>query len=160
MLSTAVHESSVDSHEASRLRWVSLKDTPKLVKLYNLAREGNPETRRSMLSWLEHGGGLALETPSQELVCAIRWREDAKGWTVDRIATLPEARGRGYGRWLMTKVEALAIRKNIPSLTLVLDEVNNELSQYYQRMGYRIIEQTDTTVTLDKRVGGTWQYKA
>ena len=151
----AAHE----PYEASRLRPVTLKDVAKLVELYNEARTPT-ETHATMVSWLEHGGGLLLETSTGELLCAIRWREDEGGWRIDRIATLPESRGLGYGRWLMTRLEALAIRNNIPSLTLTLNELRDDLTRYYTRMGYQVISKDATSVTLDKRVGGVWQVKA
>lgn len=147
-----------EPYEASRLRSVTLKDVGKLVELYNEARTKS-ETHSTMMSWLEHGGGLLLETSTGDLLCAIRWREDEGGWRIDRIATLPESRGLGYGRWLMTKLEALAIRNNIPYLSLTLNELRDDLTRYYTRMGYRVIDQDASSVTLDKRVGGVWQVK-
>ena len=148
-----------EAHEAARLRWAELKDALAMVKLYNLARAKKLETFETMTDWLEHGGGLILEDAFGQMLCAIRWREGDEGWQVDRIATLPEARGRSYGRWLMTKVEALAIRRNIPTLKLQLDETRDDLLQYYQRMGYRMESQDAETCLLTKRVGGTWQFK-
>ena len=149
----------IPSFESANLRQTTLKDTEALVQLYNHAREGGEETEASMLGWLESGGGLLLEDASGNLLCAIRWREEGRGWRVDRIATLPKARGQGFGRWLMTKVEALAIRTNIPTLTLTLDEVRADLLHYYERMGYRVLEQGESEVTLSKQVGGMWQYQ-
>lgn len=146
-------------YEAARLRKATLQDAAALAELYNLARDTKRETSETMLRWLEHGGALLLEAASGELLCALRWQEEGVGWRVDRVATLPAARGQSYGRWLMTKVEALAIRTNISTLTLTLDEVRDDLLSYYQRMGYTITEQRLAEVTLEKRVGGMWQYK-
>lgn len=146
-------------YEAARLRQATLQDAPSLTTLYNRARDNQNETVQSMLGWLEHGGALLLESDENEILCALRWQEEGAGWRVDRIATLPAARGQSYGRWLMTKVEALAIRTNISTLTLTLDEVRDDLLTYYQRMGYQITQQGETSVTLEKRVGGMWQYK-
>ena len=146
-------------YEAARLRQANLQDAPSLTTLYNRARDTQAETVQSMLSWLEHGGALLLETDQKEILCALRWQEEGTGWRVDRVATLPASRGQSYGRWLMTKVEALAIRTNISTLTLTLDEVRDDLLTYYQRMGYQITEKGVESVTLEKRVGGMWQYK-
>ena len=146
-------------YEAARLRQANLQDAPSLTNLYNRARATQAETVQSMLVWLEHGGALLLESDANEMLCALRWQEEGAGWRVDRIATLPAARGQSYGRWLMTKVEALAIRTNISTLTLTLDEVRDDLLNYYQRMGYQITDQAEDSVTLEKRVGGMWQYK-
>ncbi len=157
MLKTVTPET--EPYEAARLRQASLQDVGALVTLYARAREQSAETPARMREWLEHGGALLLENRAGEVICALRWREDGVGWHLDRVATLLEARSQGYGRWLMTKVEALAIRTNIPTLSLTLDAVRDDLTNYYRRMGYRVTGQTDHEVTLDKRVGGTWQYQ-
>jgi GNAT superfamily N-acetyltransferase len=148
-----------EPYEAARLRWAEFKDTDKLIALYNAARKTHDETSESMGAWLESGGALMQENSSGEILCAVRWRECPNGWQVDRIATRPDARGQGYGRWLMTKVEALAIRSNIPTLNLILDEARDDLLHYYQRMGYYVHEQNTDSLQLQKRVGGVWQYK-
>lgn len=145
------------AYEAARLRWATQSDGPRLAELFRRARrDAAQESAAEMEAWLEHGGAAVLEDAHGRLLCALRWREqEGAGWEVDRIATTPEARGQGFGRWLMTKVEALAIRRNVPTLTLTLDE--QESVPYYQRMGYREAERDDHGVTLAKRVGGTWQ---
>jgi GNAT superfamily N-acetyltransferase len=146
------------AYEAAHLRSAEFKDVPELLELYNVAL-GKAEGEEELIAWLERGGAFVLENAEGKMLCALRWREDGDGWSVDRVATIPEARGQGFGRWLMTKVEALAIRTNIPTLTLHLDEVREDLLVYYQRMGYSVVRQDKQTVTLSKRVGGTWQRK-
>jgi GNAT superfamily N-acetyltransferase len=151
------------AYEAARLRSAEFKDVPELLELYEVAL-GKDEDEETLVGWLERGGAFVLENAEGKMLCALRWREEASsegqgGWRVDRVATIPEARGQGFGRWLMTKVEALAIRTNISTLTLTLDEVRDDLLAYYQRMGYSLVKQDKNTVTLSKRVGGTWQRK-
>lgn len=151
------------AYEAARLRSAEFKDIPELLGLYKVAL-GKAESEETLTGWLEQGGALVLENAEGNMLCALRWREEPNsegqdGWRVDRVATIPEARGQGFGRWLMTKVEALAIRTNIPTLTLTLDEVRDDLLAYYQRMGYEVVEKKPNEVTLSKRVGGTWQRK-
>jgi GNAT superfamily N-acetyltransferase len=146
------------AYEAARLRSAEFKDIPELLELYQVAL-GKAESEETLTAWLERGGAFVLENAEGNMLCALRWREEGDGWRVDRVATIPEARGQGFGRWLMTKVEALAIRTNISTLTLTLDEVRDDLLAYYQRMGYSVVEQHKNSVTLSKRVGGTWQRK-
>jgi GNAT superfamily N-acetyltransferase len=151
------------AYEAAHLRSAEFKDVPELLGLYKVAL-GKAESEDELIRWLERGGALVLENAEGKMLCALRWREEANsegqdGWRVDRVATIPEARGQGFGRWLMTKVEALAIRTNIPTLTLVLDEVREDLLAYYQRMGYSVVTQDTRSATLSKRVGGIWQRK-
>lgn len=80
----------------------------------------------------------------------VEWSE---GWRVEPIATLPSHRGRGFGRWLMTHLEASAIRGNVPFLALTIDDP--EVLPYYRRLGYRQVDEGGRN--LCKRVGGTWQ---
>lgn len=165
------------AYDAARLRWAGESDAPRLAELWRESRssDGQPqdgEDEQAMRDWLEHGGAVLLEDETGTALCAVRWRwSDDGGWRVDRIATLEAARGMGFGRWLMTKLEALAIKRNIPTLTLDLER--SELMPYYRRLGYRAVDPAgaddttgaepaddrapDGTTTLVKRVGGTWQ---
>jgi GNAT superfamily N-acetyltransferase len=144
-------------YRPATLRRAGQEDAAALSALFREARPEGDCSERGMRTWLEHGGALLLEDRGH-LLAALRWREEAAGWRVDRVTSLPQARGQGYGRWLMTKVEALAIRSNIPTLTLELDD--RELLPYYGRMGYRPDDDAAGEaglLTLRKRVGGTWQ---
>lgn len=150
------------AYEAAKLRWATHADLAALEELLAVARPEEPEPAGSMPEWLEHGGALLLENEEGVPLCAVRWRESEGGWQLDRVCTRPEARGMGFGRWLMTKVEALAIRYNIPFLTVRLPD--GEMAAYYRRLGYSIAHepQSDsagTGVTARKRVGGVWQFQ-
>ncbi|MDE0529732.1 MAG: GNAT family N-acetyltransferase [Truepera sp.] len=146
-----------EAYQAARLRSASLQDASRLARLYESARPESSETEKDLRNWLERGGALYLENPGGEILSAVRWAEREGGWTVDRIATLPSERGQAFGRWLMTKVEALAIRHNVPELSLTLER--DDLLPYYQRLGYRLTDRSEERSTLKKRVGGTWQYQ-
>jgi len=147
-------------YEAARLRWATERDAQALLRVWQASRradgsDAEEETIERMGDWLEHGGAVLLEDGNGSVLCAVRWRWRQDGWRVDRIATLEQARGQGFGRWLMTKLEALAIKRNVPTLTLELDQ--SELLPYYQRLGYGLARRDGSVVTLVKRVGGTWQ---
>lgn len=150
---------STDAYEAARLRRAGGRDAERLRELFRAARPEGDESLEEMRGWLEHGGALMLEDADGTLLCALRWREEEKGagWRVDRVATLPSSRSQGFGRWLMTKVEALAIRLNVPSLSLTLDQ--DDLLPYYRRLGYQVESEGPDGTRLHKRVGGTWQTK-
>lgn len=144
------------AYEAARLRWAALKDVPRLVALWAAAYPADPVAPVEMAEWLEHGGALTLQDRDGTMLAALRWRDEGDGWRVDRVATRPEARGHGYGRWLATKVEALAIKHSVPWLELTLPDADGEDQvAYYRRMGYA--PTTAEGRTLRKVVGGEWQ---
>ncbi|HET8985765.1 MAG TPA: GNAT family N-acetyltransferase [Trueperaceae bacterium] len=154
---------------AVRLREAELSDAGSLSELYTAvaasaaATRGSSEdesgslhtapTQAQMRAWLTSCGVLLVEDAAGKPMAAVRYKNSHDGWEVDRIATLPSERGQGYGRWLMTKLEALAIRGNVKRLTLEVQEPS--LLPYYRRMGYRT--DADDPLRLSKRVGGVWQ---
>jgi len=157
---------------AVRLREAELGDARPLSELYatvaaaaaatagptqgsgGYASTGNTTPSQSqMRAWLTSCGVLLVEDATGKPLAAVRYKSSPEGWEVDRIATLPSERGQGYGRWLMTKLEALAIRGNVKRLTLAVQEPS--LLPYYRRMGYRT--DADDPLRLSKRVGGVWQ---
>ncbi len=144
-----------DAVARARVRWAGLADLEALCELFQASRPDAGYDEAEMAAWLEHGGAIVLESEGRALA-ALRWREEDGGWRVDPVASRPEERGNGYGRWLMTKVEAYAIRANIATLTL--DAPSPETVAYYRRMGYRPAHPgEDDGATMVKRVGGTWQ---
>ena len=84
---------------------------------------------------------------------AVRYREEDGGWRVEPIVTDPDQRGQGFGRWLMTTLEATAIRENVAFLALDVEAPTT--LPYYRRLGYRPHGQEE--LKLRKRVGGVWQ---
>jgi GNAT superfamily N-acetyltransferase len=154
---------------AVRLREAELSDAGSLAELYATVAAAAAEARDSsdggspgarptptqaqMRAWLTSSGVLLVEDAAGKPMAAVRYKNSADGWEVDRIATLPTERGQGYGRWLMTKLEALAIRGNVKRLTLDVQEPS--LLPYYRRMGYRT--DAEDPLRLSKRVGGVWQ---
>lgn len=157
---------------AVRLREAELSDAQPLSELYaavaaaasvsggteaggNVYLDAGRSTpsQSQMRAWLTSCGVLLVEDATGKPMAAVRYKNSPEGWEVDRIATLPSERGQGYGRWLMTKLEALAIRGNVKRLTLDVQEPS--LLPYYRRMGYRT--DADDPLRLSKRVGGVWQ---
>ena len=149
------------AYQAANLRWASIADAPRLAALWGLAYPEVATSTSEMAAWLEHGGALTLQDATGAIVAAMRWREEGNGWRVDRVATRPDERGQGYGRWLATKVEALAIRHSVPHLSLSLPSDDLEQAAYYTRMGYHVVDgDASPRQTLRKVVGGVWQTKS
>jgi GNAT superfamily N-acetyltransferase len=140
---------------AVKLHTATGGDAAALTTLYRTAWDDAGEDENTVRGWLEQGGTLYFAR-EDTVVCALRWRETPYGWEVGRLATLPEYRGQGFGRWLMTHLEALAIQHNIPELRLTLSQAQTDLLPYYTRMGYQPRD-PETPLTLSKRVGGVWQ---
>jgi GNAT superfamily N-acetyltransferase len=144
---------------AAAVRLAGLADAHAVASLYREVWSDDAGGLDEAQDWLEHGGALVLESGEGTMVAALRWREDAGSWRLDRLAALPDYRGQGFGRWLMTKVEALAIKGNVPALFLALDPEHGELLGYYRRLGYRQADACGPRVLLTKPLGGAWQYK-
>ncbi len=137
---------------AVRMRLATVADAERLADLY--AAAGSPEKDAlTVRAWLAKGGSLVVERQGGPVLAAVRWTPSDAGWSVERVTTRPEERGQGYGRWLMTKLEALAIKGNVPLLDLDVHE--ERLLPYYRRMGYR--QAGASPLLLSKRVGGVWQ---
>ena len=141
--------------QPAQLRAAIYADAGALTKLYQAAWNDPHEDETSVQGWLEGGGALTFVCDGT-FISALRWREAPYGWEVGRLATLPAYRGQGFGRWLTTHLEALAIQHNIPELRLMLTDSQTDLLPYYTRMGYRPRE-VEAPLALSKRVGGVWQ---
>src|SRR5690606_39777879 len=104
-----------------RLRDATLADAERLADLF--AAAGRPDRdAAAMRAWLTKGGALLVEREGGPVLAAVRWLPSDPGWRVERVTTRPDERGNGYGRWLMTKLEALAIKGNVPLLDLEVEE--------------------------------------
>ncbi len=137
-----------------RLRRAGLADAGRLAALSVQAAGRSGLSAEQMSTCIEHGGALYYEDESGP-VSMLAWQESAAGWELQPFRTSTDQDDLGHSRWLMTQVEALAIRLNIPRLCLRLGTGNNE--DYYRRLGYER-ESADSNL-LVKRVGGTWQLR-
>ncbi len=139
-----------------RLRDARASDITSLARLYAVARPELALNAADFREWLSLNSTLLVEDAAGEVVAALRYGEEAEGWRVEPIVTHPDHRGQGYGRWLMTMLEAEAIRTNVPYLALQLTDP--AVLPYYLRLGYRPVE--DDQLDLVKRVGGVWQRRS
>jgi ribosomal protein S18 acetylase RimI-like enzyme len=73
--------------------------------------------------------------------------EGHRGW-VYYLAVAPRFRGRGHGRALMKRVEALLLARGCPKLSLLVRNSNPEAIAFYRRLGYA----QDDSVSLGKRL--------
>lgn len=135
---------------AAKVRLADLEDAVRIAQFLSTtwdAEIGAAEVSRD----LEQGGALLLEEASGTLLCALVWREAEHGWTLQQPAVSATYRDQELDRWVLTRLEALAIQRNIPALEM---QLRGEAHRpYYTRMGYRAKGEG----VLSKRVGGTWQ---
>lgn len=136
-----------------RMRDATSADATRLSELWALARPDSGVGQHELKEWLASARAILLEDAGGRALAALRYREENGGWRVEPIVTDPGQRGQGFGRWLMTAVEADAIRENVAFLALNVDEPST--LPYYRRLGYRQCGEHE--LELQKRVGGVWQ---
>lgn len=73
--------------------------------------------------------------------------EGHRGW-VNYLAVSPKLRGRGYGRLLMERVEALLLERGCPKVNLQVRQANAEALAFYRHLGYA----EEESVSLGKRL--------
>jgi ribosomal protein S18 acetylase RimI-like enzyme len=73
--------------------------------------------------------------------------EGHRGW-VNYLAVAPRFRGRGYGRLLMARAEALLLQRGCPKVSLLVRTSNPEAIEFYRHLGYT----QDESVSLGKRL--------
>ena len=154
-MALAAQERSLQGGQnAAKVRLAGLGDAADIGRLLNetsVAATTSEEVEEN----LEQGGALLLESKAGTLLCALVWLETEHGWTLHQPAVAEVYRDQELDRWVLTKLEALAIQRNIPTLKMRLGDESRLF--YYERMGYRL--EGDDDLLLSKRVGGTWQYK-
>lgn len=73
--------------------------------------------------------------------------EGYRGW-VNYLAVAPEMRGRGYGKQLMKRVEAMFLDLGCPKVNLLVRSTNAEVLEFYRHLGYA----ADDAIPLGKRL--------
>jgi len=90
-------------------------------------------SRREGRVWEERG--LAIPSPSGQLAAITKLRSDGHTAQVEDVYTLPEARGRGYARTLVSHAVALARAAGHDLIFIVADD-QNWPQQLYSRLGF------------------------
>ncbi len=131
----------------------SLGDAPRLAGLLR-TREGEQLTGAQLSDCIEHGGALYFEDEHGP-VSVLAWQESPAGWDLLPAGLREDQDDDGHERWLLTQVEALAIRLNVPRLSL--EPLEGTDPGWYRRMGYE--QESTRSPRLVRKVGGTWQYR-
>jgi ribosomal protein S18 acetylase RimI-like enzyme len=134
-----------------KIRPFQPSDEPAVVALWEacgLTRPWN-DPRKDIARKLEVQAELFLVGALEERVIAsvMAGYEGHRGW-VNYLAVAPAARGRGYARRLMQRVEEELRRRGCPKLSLQVRSANTEALDFYRRLGYV----QDESVSLGKRL--------
>lgn len=63
---------------------------------------------------------------------------------VANVAVLAQARGRGTGALLLADAECRARERACPGISLEVDGANGNARQFYERLGYRVVESRES----------------
>jgi len=90
---------------------------------------------------------LVGEVDAHVVATAMIGFDGHRGW-VYYLAVAPACQGRGYGRMLMARAEALLIERGCPKINLQVREGNDAVMAFYAKLGYG----RDAAVSLGKRL--------
>lgn len=94
------------------------------------------------LWWLGLDGGRAVG------VLLAADMPDLPGWEVAYVGVVPEARRRGFGRELMTKVLLEARAAGVPELMLTVDARNAPAWDLYRSLGFEVFDRREVFLAL------------
>ena len=78
---------------------------------------------------------LAAEEEGRLIGAVLGTHDGRKGW-VNRLAVLPEHRGRGIGSALVAEVERRLLEKGIGIVTCLIEGWNESSKAFFERIGY------------------------
>ncbi len=93
------------------------------------------ETLDDVRSWIGNGTTLVLHSAGR-LVGAVRGRLHGQSWDVGRLMVAPDLQGRGLGRMLLERIEALAPAE-ATELELFTGTGSKRNQAIYRKAGYR-----------------------
>lgn len=126
------------------LRSVTRADLPAFHTVMMAAgMDSRSSWSRTTLADLEHslfgvGAGGFVAWAGAEAVGCVGFRPDGEGTlTLNKLATLPHARGQGIGAALVGVVEDLAAQRDYGRVLLAVSQFNLDVVPFYERLGYR-----------------------
>lgn len=100
-----------------------------------------PDDLRATLFAPDCGGYLAVDRDGRAVGCVGYRPHGNHTLVLYRLATRPEARGRGVGRQLMNEAEGLANREGYSRLMLPISQFNLGVLPFYEHLGYRRVDE-------------------
>jgi ribosomal protein S18 acetylase RimI-like enzyme len=134
-----------------RIRAFQPPDEPALLALWEacgLTRAWN-DPRKDIARKLAVQPELLLvgELDGALVASVMAGYEGHRGW-VNYLAVAPAARGRGFARMLMQRVEELLLARGCPKVNLQVRNSNVDALAFYRHLGYV----QDESVSLGKRL--------
>lgn len=131
----------------------SVQESTSLFSIYDILASAKPEmlkrvsrdeyTARMLFS--KRGGAKFFEIPGEDgapiCVGAILLPDEGDYGLIFNICTLPEHRGKGYARKMVTR---LCMEAYLQGKTPVLDCAETQLEQYYSHLGFQKVSYWDT----------------
>ncbi len=120
---------SLDDHE----RWMSVWRRAGLDSVRPMGRDSRPAFARQLGSGTHTVIGLELDG---ELVGAVLVTHDGrKGW-INRLAVLPEYRGRGYAKRLVAEAERVLQAQGLTVIGALIEPGNEASLDLFKSLGY------------------------
>ena len=140
----------VETSIATSVRRAQLSDTDALTELVNRAYaiessflEGDRTTADEIAALIRSGGFFVLEY-ARGIAAAVLFQGPGQREGTPpshayfgMLSVLPELQGQGIGRRLVQVAEAMAAATGATSMSLRIINLREELSRWYQRLGYR-----------------------
>lgn len=136
-----------------RLRPASLEDMPfllalrKLTMTEHLQRVGKPTDDDAHDQRIRaHFEDAMIVCEGAEAIGLLKVTRAADEWHVHQIQILPARQGRGIGEAVLRELLGDAARENVPVSLSVLH--GNPARKLYERLGFRLASETDTSTSL------------
>ncbi len=91
---------------------------------------------------------LALHDRTPVGVLLLADMPEWSSWDVSYVGVVPAARRRGFGRQLMVKASAEALRANVQQLTLSVDSRNRPAWELYRQLGFEPFEKREVFLAI------------
>jgi ribosomal protein S18 acetylase RimI-like enzyme len=90
---------------------------------------------------------LVCEMDDKIIGTVMAGYEGHRGW-INYLGVLPEYQGRGLGRELMDRAEAILVEHGCAKINLQIRAINTRVIQFYERIGFTV----DEVVSMGKRL--------
>ncbi|RTY95053.1 GNAT family N-acetyltransferase [Flavobacterium sp. GT3R68] len=148
---TITEATTADIHTIQQIAYQTWPDTygkilSKVQLVYMLDSFYSEETLRDNMVNKHHHFLLAIENGvALGFVSYEHNYNQRKVTRIHKIYVLPETQGKGIGKLLLYKIEALAKENNSTTLSLNVNRMNKALT-FYQKIGFEIVADEDIEI--------------